>query len=235
MRITLFLVTVTALFLAHEPLARLAKLSVSGSVTTTRVAFWLGWLVVYLLVTVAATAWLLFYYQLWHLLSLGAASVVLLVAHLLLTAARAERRMIGEFLGICGLTLTAPGTYYVLLGRLDSFAFLLWFLNLLDFTSGILYVKMRVARFTRKPEAVALSRQCAFYHLLLLALVITLIWSKQLSLWILLAFLPAAIRAFRGMGVRQPSLNMRRVGYTEVALTVVFVILLVWGLKSSPG
>ena len=151
--ILIFWVAVTAFFLARHPLSRLARLRVVESIDPDKFNYWMRWFVIYLGTGLAATVPLLFYYQLWYLIPLGGVSALVLLAHLYLSTRRAERRLLGEFLGVAGLTLTAPGAYYVLQGRLDDVGFLLWFWNLLYFTSGIFYVKMRVGCFAGKPDA----------------------------------------------------------------------------------
>ncbi len=92
--IPIFWVAVTAFFLARHPLVRLA-----------------------------ATVPLLFYYQLGYLIPMGTVAALVLLAYLYLSGKRVERRLLGEFLGVFGLTLTAPGAYYVMQGRLDNVRF----------------------------------------------------------------------------------------------------------------
>ena len=165
MEIPIFWVAVTAFFLARHPLFRLARLRAVGPIDADKFNYWMHWFVIYFGVGLAATVPLLFYYQLGYLIPMGGVAALVLLAHLYLSGKRAERRLLGEFLGVFGLTLTAPGAYYVMQGRLDDVGFLLWFWNLLYFTSGIFYVKMRVGCFAGKPDAHLLVWQCAVYHL----------------------------------------------------------------------
>ena len=225
--ILIFWVAVTAFFLARHPLSKLARLRAVGPIDADKFHYWMHWFVVYLGVGLAATVPLLFYYKLWYLIPLGGVSALVLMAHLYLSTKRAERRLLGEFLGVAGLTLTAPGAYYVMQARLDDVGFLLWFWNLLYFTSGIFYVKMRVGCFAGKPDAHRLLWQCAFYHLVLLCLILTWVWWGWVSELFLFAFLPIVVRAFAGMLIRRRGLNLKRIGYTEVGFTVIFVISLV--------
>ncbi len=230
MEILFFWVVVTALFLARHPLSRLARLRAVGPIDADKFNYWMYWFVIYLGVGLAATVPLLFYYQLWYLIPMGSVAVLVLLAHPYLSGKRAERRLLGEFLGVFGLTLAAPGAYYVMQGRLDDVGLLLWFWNLLYFTSGIFYVKMRVGCFARKPDAHLLLWQCAFYHLLLLFLVTTCVWWGGVSPLFLIAFLPIVVRAFVGMLIRRRGLNLKRIGYAEIGFTVIFVVFLVLAL-----
>lgn len=222
--ILIFWVAVTAFFLARHPLSRLARLRAVGPIDADKFNYWVRWFVIYLVAGLAATVPLLLYYKLWYLLPLGGASALVLSAHLYLSTNRAERRLLGEFLGVAGLTLTAPGAYYVLEGRVDEVALFLWFWNLLYFTSGIFYVKMRVGCFAGKPDPHLLLWQCALYHLLLLGLVVAWVWWGWVSALFLLAFLPIVVRAFAGMLIRHRGLNLKRIGYMEIGFTVIFVI-----------
>jgi hypothetical protein len=226
-QILIFWVAVTAFFLARHPLSMLARLRAAGPVDADKLNYWMHWFVIYLVAGLAATAPLLFYYKLWYLLPLGGASALVLLAHLYLSTKRAERRLLGEFLGVAGLTLTAPGAYYVLQAQLDDVGLFLWFWNLLYFTSGIFYVKMRVGCFAGKPDSHLLLWQCALYHLLLLCLIVAWVWWGWVSQLFLLAFLPIVVRAFAGMLVRQRGLNLKRIGYMEIGFTLIFVIALV--------
>ena len=228
--ILIFWVVVTAFFLARHPLSRLARLRAVGPIDADKFNYWMYWFVIYLGVGLAATVPLLFYYQLWYLIPMGSVAVLVLLAHLYLSGKRAERRLLGEFLGVFGLTLAAPGAYYVMQGRLDDVGLLLWFWNLLYFTSGIFYVKMRVGCFARKPDAHLLLWQCAFYHLLVFFLVTTCVWWGGVSPLFLIAFLPIVVRAFVGMLIRRRGLNLKRIGYTEIGFTVIFVVFLVLAL-----
>ena len=112
-------------------------------------------------------------------------------------------------------------------GRLDDVGFLLWFWNVLYFTSGIFYVKMRVGCFAGKPDAHLLLWQCALYHLLLLCLIVAWVRWGWLPKLFLIAFLPVVVRAIAGMLIRRKGLNLKKIGYTKIGLTAIFVIFLV--------
>lgn len=229
-RALLFLIAVTALFLAHEPFTRLARLRSARSQDTGKLQYWTRWLVLYLLTAAGAALPLLLHYQLWQLLPLGLAALLLLVARTFMAGRRQEKSFGGEFLGVVGLTLTAPGTYYVMQGHFDALAFVIWVLNVLYFTSGIFYIKMRISRFAHKAGSHSLAWQCGLYHLGLPGLVALTLSQGWLSEFTVLAFVPVILRAFWGMGATDGKPNLRRIGYAEVGLTAVFVIFLAIGL-----
>jgi hypothetical protein len=224
LRILLLFLVVTALFLAHEPLARLARLRPVHSDQNRR-DYWLKWLLIYGIVAVAMGVTLVGIYRLWGLLPMGLAVSLLLLIHIWLIGRRQERQLWGELLGVIGLTSSVPVTYYALSGQINEEALLLWLLNILYFTSAIFYVKMTVSRHvrSRQREAKRRTRQNILYHTFLVIAVLLLVWFGKVPGWTLLAYLPIVTRAFLGIAMRSPRLNLKRVGYTEVIYTLIFV------------
>jgi hypothetical protein len=231
----LFLLATTATFLAHEPLAVLVKLNPKrpSSPQIFRKSKW--WLAIYSVVAITATTPLLLFYQRWLLVPFGVVLLVLLSAHIYLASKREERTIGGEVLGVISLTLTAPGAYYVVTGKLDRFCLLLWILNIVYFTSSIFYVKMRVSRFAKKKDAQALTWQCVSYHVLLATGIGALLWMNWITGWAALAFLPVILRTFTAMKEERGKLNLKRIGIAETIYTLLFVIFLAWGLSISPS
>lgn len=231
--VLLFLVAVTAVFLAHEPLATVARSSSSRAVNAERLRQSRRWLIIYFAIAAGATAPLLVYYQRLYLIMFGALLGALLMLHIYLASKRAERKIMGEFLGVLSLTLTAPGAYYIVQGRFDKLSLLLWVLNMLYFTSAIFYVKMRVSKFAKKKESSLLTWQCTVYHAFLLVFISSLVWLGWIPGVVFLAFVPIILRAFWAMASREFRLNLKRIGFTELGYTMVFVVFLVWGLRLS--
>ncbi len=226
----LFFVAVTGVFLAHEPFAALARLRPSQPNGLQRRSQARVWLAIYALIAVAATLPLLLTYDRWLLLPFGAVLLVLLLLHIWMAAKRAERKVVGELLGVISLTMTAPGAYYVIAGRFDEMSLLIWVLNLLYFASAVFYVKMRVSRYAQKPDAGLRTWQCVIYHLGLGALVFLALRWELVSSLLLLAYFPIMIRAFAGLRPQGQRLNLKRIGVAELGYTVVFIIFAVWGI-----
>ncbi|MFQ5738151.1 MAG: YwiC-like family protein [Acidobacteriota bacterium] len=231
-RTFLLVATLTAFFLAHEPLARLSRLAPTAR-TGARATLWKRWVGLYAILGLLFSGLLLAFYGLWNLLPLGAGVALLLTLHLLLASKRKERTLAGELIGALGLTAGAPIAYYVLTEELDGTALLLWFLNLLYFVSGIFYVKMRLSRFMERNDAGQRTWNCVLYHLFLLLSLALLISQQWLSAIAIAAFAPIVIRAFwpliRGGGGR---LNLKKIGYSEVAFTAFFVLVLSLTLRA---
>lgn len=229
----LFVLVVSVAFLAHEPLATLARFHAAQTTRKEKLEQARTWLIVYAIIIAPACVLLLFSYRRWHLLTLGALLLVLLGLHTYLTAKRVERQFTGEILGVLSLTLTAPAAYYVALGQFDKIAWWLWILNLLYFSSAVFYVKMRVSRSVKKPDANLLTWQCAWYHALLLVGISLLVWRGWFSLLVLIAFAPVIGRAFSAMWLEEKRLNLKRLGLAELGYTLAFMLFLLIGLRAS--
>lgn len=218
-----FLVAVTGLFMAHEPLARLARAGWPFSGMGGRARLWWRWAAVEAAVTAIAGAVLWLGYGLADLPLLGMVTAVLLAVHLMRVGRRNERSVAGEVIGIAGLTLTLPGALYVLEGGWSGRALQLWLLHLLYFVGGIFYVKARVSAFVGRPEAKTWTLACDIYHIGAVLLVGLSGAAGWFSPWASAALIPAMGRALWGVRQAAPSLNMRRIGYQEVVFTVLFV------------
>jgi hypothetical protein len=120
-----------------------------------------------------------------------------------------------QLLAVAGLTLTAPAAWYAATGTLE---YRLWLLNALYFAGGVLYVKMHVATAAARKPAGRLP--VVIYHGALAA---------AAALWwpVGLAFLPAVVRAFVGAARVSPRLRIKRLGWTEVAHSLVFAALVI--------
>lgn len=232
-RTPLYVLAVTALFMAHEPLSRLARPN-SRSVAPAKRAHWRRWAGIEMALAIASGSVLVGGYGLWELPLIGLAAAILFLLHLWLAGRRQERQVTGELLGIAGLTAAGtPAAYYVMQESLDFTAGLLWLVNFLYFASAVFYVKMRVSPFSRKEDQQQRRRHCLAYHLLLLAAVAILVLAQGMHYALGLAFMPILIRAFWGMLASPGRLNLKRIGYSEVAFTVLFVIFSVWAWRAT--
>ncbi len=235
LELLLFLVAVTGVFLAHEPLARLAR--AGWPLGGERPRTWWSWVAVEGALAGLAGAWLWLGAGLTLLPVFGLVTGALLALHLQRVGRRSERTVFGEIVGIAGLTLTLPGALYVMNGRLGADAAWLWALHVAYFVGGIFYVKARVSGFVGRAEAGRWRLASDLYH------VVAVLGANLAGLagWIpplaSAALLPALIRALWGVRQLPERLNMRRIGYGEVIVTVLFVVLLVagWRLGSNEG
>lgn len=187
------------------------------------------WTILLLSLSTGCTLPLLFISKLWWLAGFG-----LLAAPFAFR--KTEHAIHTQILAVAGLTLTAPAAWYVVTGALDRSAWLLWALNALYFVSGVFYVKMHIAAaIRRKPfntiaDKIRHGRNVLVYHVALVVVCLMLTAGGVISPWVMAAFLPVVIRAFVGIGQLQPVLRIKRLGWTEVAYSLVFAALLIAAL-----
>jgi len=146
---------------------------------------------------------------------------------------RKDRTIITEAIAIIGLTLTAPASYYVALGTLDSKAWILWALCTLFFASSVFYVKLRVNSLNRRRNDLKRRswRDCALYHLFLLLALVALIATGNSNLCILAAFIPVIVRTVWHLRTSSSQVSLRRVGLWEIAYSFVFLVLVTIGYR----
>lgn len=214
----------------------------------------LGWFLIYGAAGIVVALPLLLVFHRYGLLILGGVAAGFLVLRVELLRQRAERSLLGEWLAVPGLTLSAPTAWVAATGVLDATAVLLWLLHTLFFSSGIFYVKFRIRALQQKrPLAtfwgrVVFARDLIGYHLLMLvfaASVVHIGWASSFEVaprgpehwapWIAaLPFLPAALRALARVIWFGGRFEIKRLGWTEVAHSVVFGALLVltFGLRN---
>jgi hypothetical protein len=166
----------------------------------------------------------------WDLLLLGAAVGALFLVQAALKKLGRETRMRAQLAGSLGLTATAAAAYYVAAGKLDATAFVLWGVNWLFAANQIHFVQLRIhaARITSRAEKLARGR--AFLSGELLALILLgVVWRLgYLPGLAILAFAPILLRgAIWPLSARTESLQVRRLGLSELAHAIAFGVLVI--------
>ncbi len=180
-----------------------------------------GWAALLAGLSAGCAAPLLIVWKLWWLVAFGAVGAAL--------ALRPTRRdSPAQLAAVCGLTLTAPAAWYAATGALDAMAWWLWCWNALYFIGGWLYVRMRIAPVAARP---GLRWPVLGFFCGLMLFVLALALANVVSYALLLAFTPAVTRAVLGVGRLAKPLRIKRLGWSEVALSVVFGALLVWVMR----
>jgi hypothetical protein len=175
------------------------------------------WMALLLAASLALAAPLLLVWKLWWLAAFSIVAAGL--------AARPNPRSLAmQLAATAGLTLTAPAAWYAATGALDATAFWLWLWNTLYFAGGVLYVRLRIERSGPRWPVLA------FYGAVLL-FVLALALTDVVSSRVLLAFAPAAARAAIGVGRLASPLRVKRLGWSEVAHSLVFGALLTVALR----
>jgi hypothetical protein len=189
-----------------------------------------------------AAAALIFAYGRYELAAVAALGGALYGVQLWLTARhtleRTEKRSLtAELAGVALLSLTSPAAWIAARGGFDATGAQVWLLNLAFFLGGVLYVKYRVRgllahrEFGGGAERLAFAWPVVVYHLLLALFLAAWIWVEPRSAAVLVAFSPGILRAMGlllQLGQRFP---IKRLGWTEVAHSVVFLILLVMAFR----
>lgn len=222
LRVLLFTLSVTCVFIARESLLNWWRARTRGQRNPEALKFLAAYLVVAgLLGLPLLIAWHLFW-----LIPGGIAVGVLLGVNTRQATRREDRTIAGETLAIAGLTLTAPAAHYVAIGALEGTALWLWALCAAYFASSVFYVKLRVNTINPKREEARRRswRQCAIYHSFLLVALVVLALGSSLSLFPLAAFAPVLIRSFWYLTKPVRHINLRLVGWLEILYSVVFLV-----------
>ncbi len=134
---------------------------------------------------------------------------------------KTDRSVALQLAAVAGLTLTAPVAWYVATGSLGWPAWRLWLVNAFYFAGRVFYVKMHVAAAVqRNASRLRLGASTLAYHGALAGVAVC--W------WpVGLAFVPGVVHAFIGVAQLTPVLRIKRLAWTEVAVSVMFGLSLV--------
>ncbi len=231
--VVIALASVLLAFIARYPLELLLVPGLfrrAGSPSRERV-YRFAW-IYGLLAAVAAMA-LLTIWKLYLLIPVGLAAAVLFLAHLWEGRRGDDRSWLSELLGTAGLTLSGLVGWVATTGGLDATGLLVWWLNCIFFCVGIVYVKARIRGrlAVHRPELWRSIRFMVTLHVLAVAFVVTLVWWRALSPLLMIPFAIAALRA--GWGARQAErpFALTRLGWSEVALSLVFATFITLGFR----
>jgi hypothetical protein len=236
--VLLFLVGMTACAFANGPLALLVRpLGGPGQVARRRQS--VLWILIYGAVAIATFLPLVTVFRMTFLVPFGMGAVFFVVVRAYQLREREDRSLAGALTGMAGITLAAPAAHAVAVGGAQPVGAMLWGLCILFFGSGIFYVRMRVqgmlaVRQGAPARANPARLPCILYHaLLLVAIPLLAVW--EVVPWtVLVAFAPAVWRAGVGLRRDEARLELRRLGWSEVALTSSFILLLIGALRLAP-
>ncbi len=162
------------------------------------------------------------------LLFLGAATAFAFVAQAVLRKLGRKARMAAQLVGTIGLTCTAPAAYYIGTGRLDERAFVLWTANWIFAGNQIHFVQLRI----RAARAATFSEKFdrgRFFFLAQPALLVVLTFAsfwRVLPPLVIIAFVPALVRGTQWFFRRPESLDVKKLGWSEMKYGVAFGLLL---------
>lgn len=184
-----------------------------------------GWTARLLGGSALAAAPLLVVWQLWWLLAFGLVAAPL-------GFRKTQRNIPMQLLAIGGLTLTAPAAWYAATGTLGRAAVVLWGLNALYFAGGVFYVKMHLAAAMNRGVSAAVKANLLYHG----GVALTLLAATAvgwLSYAVVLVFAPALGRACVGAARLSPVLRIKRLGWTEVAWSLVYAVGLIVATRLS--
>ena len=235
LQVVLLTLVVTLMFLSQRPYTQLlTNPSIHQDAAWVRRS--LSWLAVYWCASAILVGLLYVQYDLVALPQFALVGIPIAAAFTFLLKRNQMRSVAGELTGICGLTLTAPLAHYVATGKVQPLAFWLWGLCILYFASSVFYVKAIVAgslssRSKAISRALIYSRVCGLYHAFLLMLLAGLVMLGKIPALAMVAFSPVILRGL--LGTRRPlgKLNFARIGWTEVAYSVVFASVSILALR----
>lgn len=224
------------LFLARQPMIILVK-ALSGRRPRDDVQPALVWLTIYGGLALIPAALLIAADRLaifWLILP----ALPALVWQLWLVTRRAERQMTLELAGSGALALAAPAAYLAATGRLDSVALSAWLLCWFQSVAAIVYVYLRLEQ--RRMSALptrslqwAMGRRAVLYHTFNFVASLALSATRVLPPRVPLAFAAMLAEALRGVFRPAVGVKPQVLGLTQVAVTVVFVVLLVFAYRFS--
>lgn len=176
---------------------------------------------------------LLLVWKLYLLLPLGGLAVLIFMLHLWAVRARKAHYAAAQLLGTTALTLSAPVAWIAATGGLDSTGALVWLLNWIFFCCGVLYVRerIRLQQAARRGATVPAGWWASLVNILALGVVAALVWAGQTSIWIVVPFGLAAARAAWGLRAAGQPLALRRLGWSEVLLSLFFASFLTLGFR----
>lgn len=217
----LLLLATTALFISRESLLIWWRVRTRGRAASEAGRL----LLIYLALAAAAGLPLVLVWRLFWLVPLGMVGVALLLINGK-QATRLEERSLGnELLAICGLTLTAPASYYAARGGWDATAWWLWLLSACYFASSVFYIKLRIYSLNprKQQDQRRARRRCALYHSFLLLALVWLLVTGNLPLFALVAFAPVLARTFWRLVKPVRQVNLTRAGILEIVYSLIFL------------
>jgi len=142
-------------------------------------------------------------------------------------------RTAAQMVGAAGLTSTAPAAYYVVAGRLDIVAWLLWAANLLFAINQIQFVQLRIhaARVANRREKLTAGREFLAGQVVLVALIVAACAAGVFPWYAALAFLPILIRGFAWFAAPPGPLVIHTLGKSELLYACLFGVFVVIGMR----
>ena len=186
------------------------------------------------LVSAGAAIWLFWGFRNFHLLWIGAAAGAAFVVQAVVKRGWNRARTAPQIIGAAGLTSLAAAGYGAATGRLDAQAWTAWLANFLFAFNQIQYVHLRIegARAASSKEKLLLGRGFLLGHVGLTVVLGLAAAAHLFPWWAAAAFVPVLVRGFSWFVAPPRPLAIYALGKQELALSIVFGILLVAGFRT---
>lgn len=228
--VALYMLSSLFLFLGHVPARTLMTHRFAKPQDPAKVGRASLWMVIYL-GAAAAAALPLLAGGFWLLLPLAAAAGGVFLGTFIL-GRRLPKSVSGDLLAVLGLTLGAPGAYYVATGTLGSAGLELWLYTFLFFGCSVFYVHMKIAAVASGKSALSLGermtagRLTLACHVAVILIVLLLVLSRATPSIMFLAFAPMTIHAVWGTFRLAPKVHFQRLGFILLGQALVFGVVL---------
>ena len=174
-------------------------------------------------------------------LVLGAAGIALVIASVQVAVARIQREITSQVFGVAALTGSCLVAYLAVRGRLDWLAFAIWAMSAAQSIGSVLVVRARLERILSRRPAAPSPAPTRIYRSAIawqagLATVLALLAFAGHAAMLLPFLLPGALHVWElwrfqsGEGLQ---LSMHRVGWLQLAASLVFYFLLVYLFRSQ--
>lgn len=169
------------------------------------------------------------------LLILGGVAGCAFVAQAAVRRLGKRARMASQLIGTIGLTCTAPAAYYVGTGHLDSRAIVLWVANWVFAGNQIHFVQLRIhaARAVNFAEKFERGKLFLITQFLFVAALTCAALLRLLPPLMVLAFVPVIVRGTQWFFRKPQSLDVKRLGWSEMKHGMAFGSLLAIALICS--
>ena len=144
-----------------------------------------------------------------------------------------------DLVAVFGLTLSAPSAYYVLEGTVDFLSLELWLLNFLFFGSSVFYVHMKITATKFRgselstTQKILLGKMNIVYHVIVLAIITTLVALNYTEVLAIGAFAPILIHSIYGTIKLSTKVRFKRLGILLLGQSIVFGVLVTLALRLS--
>ena len=232
----LLLTAALALFWLRTPLESLLGISAIRAETKeerSSVTFVVAYLAI---VAALALSMLLWAGQNPLLWPIGVAAAIAFVGQALLRKMGRRTRMLSEIVGTIGLASASPAVYYVITGKFGVAAWMLWLANLIFAGNQIHYVQIRIHSAKVVGVRAKLARAWAFaagqfVMAAVLAATCLLRWMPWVAL---IAFAPLLFRGAYYFVQKPAPLQVRRLGWNELAQAIIFCLIFITTFNLSP-